>query len=77
MRLRSPLLCGSALLHAQPLSAGAYLGVAPGERLRGCRAARQRRAYRDLTVADGTLMQMLSPILTAVCALFFSEQLSG
>jgi drug/metabolite transporter (DMT)-like permease len=35
------------------------------------------RAYRDLTVAEGSLMQMLAPISTALGgALFFGEQLT-
>jgi drug/metabolite transporter (DMT)-like permease len=73
------LLCGPfALLHRQSLSPGGWaLLLLAGACASGGQLA-LTRAYRDLTVADGTLMQMLSPIATAAGgALFFGERLSG
>jgi drug/metabolite transporter (DMT)-like permease len=73
------LLCGPfALLHAQSLSAGAWTLLLLASACASGGQLAMTRAFRDLTVADGTLMQMLSPIATALGgALFFSEQLSG
>lgn len=72
------LLCGPfALLHLQPLSLEAWglLLLASA-----CASAGQiaiTRAFRELTVAEGCLMQMLTPIATALGgAAFFAEQLT-
>jgi drug/metabolite transporter (DMT)-like permease len=73
------LLCGPfALLHSQSLSAGAWALLLLASACASGGQLAMTRAFRDLTVADGTLMQMLSPIATAAGgALFFGEQLSG
>jgi drug/metabolite transporter (DMT)-like permease len=73
------LLCGPcAVPHVQSLTGLAWLLLI----LAGvCAAGGQlamTRAYRDLTVADGSLLQMLLPISTALGGvLFFSERLTA
>jgi len=72
------LLCGPpAALHLQPLAPPAWgLVLLSGLCVAGAQLA-QTRAYRDLRVAEGSLLQMLSPLGTAAGgAVFFGERLS-
>jgi drug/metabolite transporter (DMT)-like permease len=72
------LLCGPcAMLHLQSLSAGAWGLLLLASACASAGQLAMTRAFRELTVADGCLMQMLSPIATTLGgALFFSEQLT-
>ncbi len=73
------LLCGPfALFHLRSLSLAAWgLVVLSGVCVAGGQLA-QTRAYRELPVAEGSLLQMLSPLLTAVGGvLCFGEEFNG
>jgi len=74
-----PLLAGpSAAFHSPPLSPAAWgLVLLSGLCVAGAQLA-QTRAYRDLPVAEGSLLQMLSPLGTAAGGLvFFGERLGA
>jgi drug/metabolite transporter (DMT)-like permease len=74
-----PLLAGaSAGGPAQPVSPAAWgLVLLSGLCVAGAQLA-QTRAYRDLPVAEGSLLQLLSPLGTAVGGVvFFGEQLGA
>jgi drug/metabolite transporter (DMT)-like permease len=70
-----PLVAGGP---AAPLSAGAWaLVLLSGLCVAGAQLA-QTRAYRDLPVAEGSLLQLLSPLGTAAGGVvFFGEQLGA
>ena len=72
------LLCGPfALLHLQALSPWAWTLVLLASAGASGGQLAMTRAFRELTVAEGCLMQMISPIATALGGVvFFSEQLT-
>ncbi len=77
--LFGPLLTGpAAAATAQPLSLPAWgLILLSGLCVAGAQLA-QTRAYRDLPVAEGSLLQLLSPLGTAAGGvIFFGEQLGA
>ncbi|MBL9214360.1 MAG: DMT family transporter [Opitutaceae bacterium] len=70
------LICGvPAVLHFQPLSAGAWVLMLLAGVFAGAGQLTMTRAFRDLPVVEGSLLQMLVPLgIAAGGAVFFAER---